>query len=111
MRAFVILCAFVIGACGGHDNGGIDDVIGAACVSDRDCDSNCYTGGHFPGGFCSTPCNTDNDCPEDTYCMADAEGVCMFICPQFDCTRLGAGWGCHDEPRLNGSHVNVCIGN
>jgi hypothetical protein len=111
MKTFVILCALVVGACGGHDTGDIDDVIGAACSTDRDCESRCYSGGDFPGGFCSLPCASDNDCPGDTYCMSESGGVCMFACPVFDCSRLGPGWECRDENRLNGGNVSVCSGN
>ena len=63
MRSFVIVGALFLAACGGHDEGDIDDVIGAACSTDRDCDSRCFSGGHFPGGFCSLSCASDNDCP------------------------------------------------
>lgn len=110
MRSFVIAALFVLG-CGGHDTGEIDNVIGAPCTSDRDCDSRCYIGGDFPGGICSQSCQTDNDCPSDTFCMAKAGGVCLFACPAFDCSRLGQGWGCHDEDRMGGGKQNVCIGN
>ncbi len=110
MRAFVILCTLVVAACGGHGQGDIDDIVGAACATDRDCDSRCYLGGDFPGGFCSLPCASDNDCPGDTYCIDEAGGVCMFACPVFDCTRLGPGWECRDKNRQNGGHVPVCSG-
>lgn len=111
MRSIVILCALFVAACGGHDEGDIDNVIGSACTTDRNCDNRCYLGGDFPGGFCSIPCASDNDCPSDTLCMQKEQGVCMFACPQFDCSRLGAGWGCHDEDRLSGGKANVCSGN
>ena len=110
MKYLVILCALFVTACGGHDNGDIDPIVGAACSNDRDCDSRCYLGGDFPGGFCSMSCETDNDCPNDTYCMAEAGGVCMFACPAFDCSRLGGGWQCHDRDRQNGGKTNVCSG-
>lgn len=110
MKSFVILCALFVTACGGHGEGDIDPVVGAACASDRDCESRCYIGGDFPGGFCSMSCASDNDCPGDTYCMSESGGVCMFSCPAFDCSRLGAGWECHDRERQNGGKVNVCSG-
>jgi hypothetical protein len=110
MKFLVILCALFVTACGGHGEGEIDDVVGAACGSDRDCEARCYIGGDFPGGFCSLPCASDNDCPTDTYCMSESGGVCMFACPAFDCTRLGPGWECRDRSRQNGGSVNVCSG-
>ena len=109
MKSIVILTALLVAACG-HDEGDIDDVVGAACSSDRQCDTRCFIGGDFPGGFCSLSCATDNDCPGDTYCMQEAGGVCMFACPAFDCQRLGPGWSCHDRDRLNGGKINVCSG-
>jgi hypothetical protein len=112
MRSVLISTALFLAACGGHSEGQIDNVIGSPCASDRDCDSRCYIDtGDFPGGFCSISCQTDNDCPGDTYCMSKSGGVCLFACPAFDCSRLGTGWGCHDEDRKNGGKQQVCIGN
>src|ERR1041385_1852641 len=111
-RAFLISGLLLMAACGGHDTGDIDNVIGAPCTSDRDCDSRCYIDGDFPGGFCSVACQSDNDCPSDTFCMAKSGGVCLFACnPGFDCSRLGSTWSCHDEDRFSGGKTNVCIGN
>ena len=109
MKSFVILCALFVTACG-HGDGDIDETIGASCADDRDCDSSCYQGGDFPGGFCSLACNSDNDCPDDTYCMDEQGGVCMFACPAFDCDRLGPGWKCENKGRLNGGDTTVCRG-
>jgi len=101
-----------VAACGGHDLGSIDDTVGASCTSDRACADRCYqdNGDKFPGGFCSLACLSDNDCPTDTYCIKDAGGVCMFACPAFDCSRLGAGYACRDKDSMTGGKVNVCIG-
>jgi len=110
MRALVILSALFVVGCGGHDEGEIDEVIGATCANDRDCDFRCYTGGDFPGGFCSVSCASDNDCPTDTYCMSESGGVCMFACPAFDCRRLGRDWSCRDRSRQNGGNIEVCSG-
>ena len=109
MKSFVILCGLLVGACG-HDDGDIDETIGAECVDDRDCDDRCYQGGDFPGGFCSQACATDNDCPVDAYCMEQEGGVCMFVCPEFDCNRLGPGWECKSKHRQNGGDISVCSG-
>jgi|SRR5690348_9267266 hypothetical protein len=111
MKFLVSLCVLVLAGCGGHGPGDIDEVVGAACDSDRECDARCYQGGDFPGGFCSLPCETDNDCPGDTYCIRESDGVCMYACPAFDCRRLGPGWGCRDKERESGGHVSVCAGN
>lgn len=110
MRLLVALCVLVFAACGGRDPGDIDEVIGAACTSDRNCAERCYLGGEFPDGFCSLPCRSDNDCPIDTYCMEVAGGVCMYACPAFDCARLGRDWECRDKRRKMGGDVAVCTG-
>lgn len=113
MRFLALSSLLLIAACGGHDVGGIDDVIGAGCSSDRDCDTRCYIDTDFPGGFCSVPCTSDNDCPSDTYCMSTNGGMCLFNCGTgggFDCSRLGPGWTCRDRDRYNGGKANVCSG-
>jgi hypothetical protein len=109
MKSLFLVCALLVGACG-HGDGDIDTEVGATCVDDRDCDDSCVLGGDFPGGFCSLPCDTDNDCPGDTYCMETQGGICMFACPAFDCDRLGAGWSCKSRKRNNGGDINVCSG-
>jgi hypothetical protein len=107
-NASVLVLMLVIGC--GRDDGDIDDTIGSRCASDRDCDERCFMGADFPGGFCSLPCLSDNDCPGDTFCIDEGGGSCMFACPGFDCSRLGAGWTCRDEDRISGGSVNVCSG-
>lgn len=112
MKSLVIASIFfAVAACGGHGEGDIDEVVGAACATDRDCDSRCYLDNKdFPGGFCSLSCQTDKDCPIDTYCMSTAGGVCLYACPPFDCNRLGPAWTCRDKSRETGGTVSVCIG-
>jgi hypothetical protein len=109
MKSFVLLFGLLVGACG-HGDGDIDETVGDSCATDRDCDDRCFTGGDFPGGFCSLGCSSDNDCPGDTYCMESSGGVCMFACPAFDCSRLGPGWRCDNEKRRNGGEISVCTG-
>jgi len=110
MRLVVGLCVALAAACGGHHEGGIDKTIGAACGSDRDCDDRCYTGGDFPGGYCSVSCESDADCPVDTFCMSESDGVCLFACPGFECARLGPGWECRERSRRGGGTTTVCSG-
>jgi len=96
-----------------HEAGTTDTFVGAACTSDTDCADRCYTdpgGGDLPGGFCSLPCTSDADCPADSACVDRAGGMCMFVCPPFDCTFLGPGWGCHDADHVGGGSINVCRG-
>ena len=110
---FLLAVALVVGCHSGHDLGIIDTTIGAACSSDRDCSDRCYldNNDHFPGGLCSVPCSSDRDCPVDTACIDFDGGVCMFTCPGFNCSQLGAGWSCHDRDRTGGGgKSNVCSG-
>jgi hypothetical protein len=104
----IVITLLVLAACGGHDQ--IDDYVGAACVRDSDCADRCYTGGAFPAGFCSIPCRDDLDCPSDTVCTDREGGVCMFLCSELDCGRLGPGWKCKDRDNRAGGKDNVCIG-
>ncbi len=106
-------CIAVLAACG-HNNGSIDTTIGAACTSNSHCDHTCYMGGDFPGGFCSEPCTSNAQCSSDAVCADNGpgpEGVCVFACPPFDCTRLGANWGCHSVDAFGGGKVDACVGN
>ena len=108
-RLFCLL--LVVTGCS-RSAGDIDEFIGAACTRDSQCDERCYQdGGDFPGGFCSVSCNSDLDCPSDTACIDKAGGVCMFLCSEVDCARLGPGWFCNDkDARGSSGKVNVCIG-
>lgn len=109
MKRLLLMCGFFAGC--GHGDGDIDELVGSACASDRDCDNRCYTeSGKFPGGFCSLSCASDADCPSDTYCMATEGGVCLFYCPEFDCARLGPAWECKEKDRQGGGKAFVCIG-
>jgi hypothetical protein len=111
MKSLVIASLVVAAACGGHGEGDIDELVGAACTSDRDCESRCYLDNNdYPGGFCSLSCQSDNDCPIDTYCMSQSGGVCLFACPPFDCARLGPEWECHQKARVHNGSVSVCVG-
>src|SRR5215211_5657983 len=109
MKNIIIVCGLLVG-CGGHGVGDIDKTIGAECSTDRDCDHRCFMGGSFPGGFCSNSCVDDLDCPDDSFCMTENGGVCMYECPVFDCSRLGGDWSCRERDRQNGGKANVCSG-
>lgn len=100
----------LVSACG-RDEGDVDEFIGATCGDDRDCDERCYRDGDkYPGGFCSIACNSDRDCPSDTFCVDENGGVCLFGCVEFDCGRLGPGWVCRDRSRAGGGNIDVCFG-
>ncbi len=106
VKGFLVGLVLLVG-CGGDQ---IDSFIGAECTRDSQCEERCFQGGNYPGGFCSIACASDNDCPSDTVCIEHDGGVCMFLCSELDCSRLGPRWGCHDEDRRTGGKDNVCIG-
>ncbi len=111
MRQHWMVFVLVVGACGGHGLGDVDDTVGNACTRDSDCDDRCLPpSGDFPGGFCTLTCRDDRDCPGDTFCIDRDGGVCLFICPEFRCSDLGAGWECKDEDDVSGARVSVCRG-
>ena len=113
MRA-ISTFAFVLGLLAACSSSATDTLIGDPCVADGDCAHRCFTdnGDHFPGGFCSESCVSDADCPANSACIDVAGGVCMFVCPPFDCSFMGPGWVCDARDKHSGGgQVNVCIGN
>ncbi|HEX5060304.1 MAG TPA: hypothetical protein VFV99_13140, partial [Kofleriaceae bacterium] len=99
MKGLLATLVVFVAACGGHDPGDIDELLGATCRSDRDCEVRCYLDPQFPGGICSVPCTSDNDCPFEALCMSTSGGMCLYACPDFDCNRLGPGWTCRSRGR------------
>ena len=96
----------------GHDTvGPHGDLVGGACVSDRDCQATCITGSsHYPGGMCTVPCDSDLDCPPDTVCVDDDGGVCAVWCGDLgDCAGFGGAFTCNSVGRKGGSgDTQVC---
>ncbi len=104
------LALLILTACG-RDSGDIDSFIGASCGRDSDCDERCYQDpDSFPGGFCSIACRSDADCPSDTACIEKAGGVCLYLCSEVDCSRLGFPYQCKDKDHVSGGKAFVCIG-
>ena len=124
MKLVLIACASVALSCGGdpggiedHEPGTTDSVIGDPCTTHDDCFDRCYTDNDspsdFPGGFCSVPCTSDEQCPVDTACIDKDGGMCLFTCGTdggFDCTFLGQGWFCDDKDNFLEREIFVCIG-
>jgi hypothetical protein len=82
--------------------------LGARCSSVRECDELCLTGNDYPDGFCSTRCESDDDCPADARCARQQGGRCLFRCSNDDdCAFLGSKWDCENEPSASG---RVCRG-
>ena len=106
-RLLLIACLF---GCGGHSAGTTDPILGDPCTTDTQCAHRCATGPQYPGGFCTESCTTDADCPPDAVCIKGNTGVCLFTCPPFDCTFLGANWRCDNRDRIGGGQAMVCTG-
>lgn len=106
---FVSLFMVAVVACG---DDGPSDVVGGACLDDRDCVERCLRGGEYPGGFCSLSCRDDSDCTDDSICVEKDGGVCLFPCGgAADCDFLGNNYICTDENDWAGRRVLVCLGN
>lgn len=108
-RLALIWFSFVaIVACGGDGVGTSGDLVGGPCASNGDCESRCVLGDDFPSGTCVKPCNTDNDCPDGTYCIETEGGICLLGCTQpSDCR---GGYNCEGKQnRTHGGDSLVCI--
>lgn len=88
--------------------------LGARCDHASECDERCLgPSTEFPGGFCTTSCDTDADCSVDAACVdEDGGAVCEFTClTDSHCSFLGAGYTCmeRDHHGLT-DKANVCRG-
>lgn len=103
----MLLIGILIAACGGDDVGNDGATVGGPCVGAGDCDFRCLVGADFPQGTCTVACNTDNDCPDGTFCIDSEGGVCLLGCglPE-DCR---GGYNCEGkENRGHGGDSLVC---
>lgn len=64
--------------------------VGASCANDLDCAEfmTCLTGPDYPGGMCTTACETTPECPTGSWCSKD-DGVCLPECEADDDCRPG----------------------
>ena len=111
MRILMALLLTVFSmSCGGDSVGVTGEVVGGACVLHQDCapGSTCLTGGDFPGGTCSVPCDSDLDCPVSSVCIKKDGGYCLLTCDShLDCR---AGYICDVRDREGGGgKALVCI--
>lgn len=100
----------LLASCSSYD---VSRTIGARCDRDTQCDERCLSTGPWPGGFCTTSCDVDADCPDGSACIAEEGGVCTFTCnADPGCAFLGAGYACADRPDQgsSGTKVMVCRG-
>jgi hypothetical protein len=82
-----LLASSVLALCGllaligcGEDVGHDGTLVGGPCSGAADCEFRCLTGGDYPQGTCSLPCNTDRDCPSGTHCIDKDGGMCLLAC-------------------------------
>jgi hypothetical protein len=105
-----IFAMLAIAACQSSD---VSRELGARCDHSSDCDERCLLPSpDWPGGFCTTQCETDNDCPEAAVCLEEEGGVCAFSCQSDpDCLFLGAGYLCKERDARGGAGKRtVCRG-
>lgn len=64
--------------------------FGSPCDEGSECTTGYCSG---PGGFCSSPCADDLDCPTTAWCAPDSDGIdkCLLRCETEPCP---AGHGC-----------------
>ncbi len=86
--------------------------VGARCDLAAECDERCLPpGADWPGGFCTVSCDTSDDCPSESSCVASEDGVCLFRCAiDGDCAFLGAGWACAELDLKPTGTVRACRG-
>jgi hypothetical protein len=87
--------------------------LGARCDVNADCAQTCLPIPDWPGGFCTTSCDSDANCESDAACIDENGGVCAFGCiSDASCTFLGAGYTCQsiDAHPNGGTKVMVCHG-
>lgn len=104
---FVVLLGAILAACGD------DPRFGEPCHDDRECEAMCATGGDFPGGMCTSGCDSDGDCPDHWVCVGKKGGVCAYTCgSKATCQDIfGSSWTCRDVDRQSaGGKISVCLG-
>ncbi|HEY1556958.1 MAG TPA: hypothetical protein VGF94_19110 [Kofleriaceae bacterium] len=101
------LACLLLAACSSSD---VSRSLGAECTSNYDCSVKCLAGGPWPDGFCTTLCDSDDQCPSDAHCISEQGGVCAFACEHDpDCTFLGSGYTCQGVGGPGGQAM-VCRG-
>ena len=89
---FVVAPGF--GGDDGEQGGTGDGGLGDACAASSECGGGLYCEGSLPGGYCSTDCSSDSDCPAGGLCFSLEDGggalyqVCLKPCSvSGDCGR------------------------
>lgn len=88
--------AVALAACSADDVGPKSRMVGGRCTSDGDCVQRCLTDGTaFPGGYCTVPCTSSDDCPGGATCAAMQGGVCLATCRDSEvCADYGPDYQC-----------------
>ena len=102
MKCLVIASVlFAVAACGGHGDGDIDEVVGAACTSDRDvtrgATSTTKTSRAASAASRVRPTTTARSTP--TACRLPA--ACASTRVRRSSARLGPAWTCRDKSRAD----------
>jgi hypothetical protein len=87
--------------------------LGARCTSDSDCAEKCVgPDADWPGGFCTTVCDSDSDCGSNAHCITEDDGICAFSCgSDGDCAFLDGNYTCvPEDPQSGALKVMVCRG-
>ncbi len=105
LRLVMVLGLALTLGCGADPVGPHGDLVGGACLLDRDCERMCLTNSsHYPGGMCTAPCDSDANCPRGSECVDDAGGVCAVACLDArDCSDFGRGYTCTSVGRKGAS--------
>ncbi len=112
MRWVLVMIVTTLVACQSSD---VSRSLGARCDLSSECDEECLPPGmDWPGGFCTTICDSKFDCDNGATCADEqGTGACEFLCAQdSDCAFLGDGYGCktRDGHGDTGQSVMVCRG-
>jgi hypothetical protein len=106
----IALLGIALAACQSSD---VSRALGARCDLSSECDQECLAPSTaWPGGFCTTICDTDRDCPSDALCIEEHGGVCAFSCTaDASCDFLVQSYTCQAIDRHGGGNkVMVCRG-
>jgi len=107
MRSAII--AAVAALLAGCQDSDVSREVGARCDRSSECDDRCLPATDYPGGFCTTACETRDDCPSGATCADLEGGVCLFSCTtDASCDFLGTGWRCTSAD-LHGGGIKVMV--
>ncbi|HEV8323890.1 MAG TPA: hypothetical protein VG389_19895 [Myxococcota bacterium] len=114
-RAAALLALAAATLAAGCSHGQPDRLVGESCATNDDCRDMCATGADFPGGFCTTTCFDDGDCPGGTVCADVQGGICLFPCDgeatDYCSDLIDVDYRCRDRNTPDGRVILVCMGN